>query len=240
MGEVDVEVGRAGAVGVQEAFKIQVQFDGVDIGDAQTIGDDGVGAASAADMVKPAALGIADHVPGNEVVGGETHLVDDVQLFLEAFTGFPVVAVAKAEPFPGKFLEQYPVVFAAGAVKLFVLILTEGHVDGTGVDEATGIGDDRRVSAKSGEDVRLRDEIFICPGNVLRDQFGKQGVPVDRAEEAVKVVIDLVLERNRLADDPFSGGLVDGGTEEAARLHGAGRRSVRCPAGSPGDLDPKG
>src|SRR5580698_7892095 len=123
-------------------------------------------------MIKTAAMGIADHVPGDEIIGSKAHLVNDVKLLYEPFASFFAVAIANAESFAGELLEQYAVVFATGAVQLFVLVLAEFHVDGAGVDKAIGIGDDLRILAKGGEDIRLRDEIFVCGGNVFGGKFG--------------------------------------------------------------------
>ena len=44
--EVDVEVGRVGAVEVEEALEVEIEFNRVDVGDAQQIGDEAVGPAA--------------------------------------------------------------------------------------------------------------------------------------------------------------------------------------------------
>ena len=53
-GEINIEIGRRSPVGIDEAFKIQVEIDRVDIGDLQAIGHHAVCPASPADMVKAA------------------------------------------------------------------------------------------------------------------------------------------------------------------------------------------
>lgn len=55
------------------------------VGDLEAIGDKGVSAAAAADMIEAAALSITDHVPGDEKISGEAHLVDDAQFLIEPF-----------------------------------------------------------------------------------------------------------------------------------------------------------
>ena len=52
-GEVEVEVGRVGPVEVDEPFKIEVQFYGVYVGDAQQVGDEAVGAAAPPNVKVP-------------------------------------------------------------------------------------------------------------------------------------------------------------------------------------------
>ena len=83
--EVDVEVGHGDAFGVEEALEQQVVLDGVQVGDLEGIGHQGAGAGAAPrshwDVV---VLGPLDEIGHDQEVAGETHLVDDSQLQLQA------------------------------------------------------------------------------------------------------------------------------------------------------------
>ncbi len=83
--EIDVEVGHAHALRVEEALEEQVVREGIEVGDPHRVRDQGAGAGAAAgadgDVVL---LGEADEVPDDEEVAGEVHADDDVELGLEA------------------------------------------------------------------------------------------------------------------------------------------------------------
>src|ERR1700761_3400564 len=85
IGKIDIEIGWACPVGIEESFKIELELDGVDVGDLETISHHGIGAAATADMIEAAALGIADHIPGNQEISRKTHLIDDAELFVQSF-----------------------------------------------------------------------------------------------------------------------------------------------------------
>ena len=46
--KVDIKIRRTGPVGVEKAFEVQVELDGIDVSDPQTIGNKGIGAAAPA------------------------------------------------------------------------------------------------------------------------------------------------------------------------------------------------
>lgn len=83
--EVDVEVGRGDAFGIEEALEEQPEADRVDVGDLQAIGDDGASARAAAradgDVLAPRPI---DEVPDDEEVVDETRAGDDAQLVVDA------------------------------------------------------------------------------------------------------------------------------------------------------------
>ncbi len=99
-GEIDVEIGGTGPLGIDETFEIEVQVDGVHIGDPQAVGHNGVGPASPAHMVEAPGHGVADHIPGDQEVGGETQAVDDLQFMFDPPEGLPVVSARNGIPCP--------------------------------------------------------------------------------------------------------------------------------------------
>ena len=79
-GEVDVHVGVGGATLVDEAFEEQLVADGIDAGDAEGVGHDGV-AGAATTLRRDAALaGKAHEVPADEEELGESGALDDLEL----------------------------------------------------------------------------------------------------------------------------------------------------------------
>ena len=88
--DVDVDVGRAVALGRQEALEQQAERHGVDLGDAERVADGAVGGAASAlaeDVVAAAEL---DEVPDDEEVAGEAELLDDVELAVDRVPRVPV------------------------------------------------------------------------------------------------------------------------------------------------------
>jgi hypothetical protein len=148
-------------------------------------------------------LRITDHVPGDEEIGGEAHLVDDTKLFIQLVPGGPVDTIPLPAAVAGEFLEECPVVLTARAIELFVLVFAEVHGDRAGVEQAVSVGDDKGMLSEGGEYLHLGDKIFFVSGDILRLQFGQQGVFVDGPKQAVEVIVGLVLPGHGLADDPF-------------------------------------
>ena len=82
--EVDVEVGHRHALGVQESLEEQAVGDGVEVGDAQRIGDERPRARTAAGPDGHVVLlGPVDEVLDDEEVAREAHRLDDRQLVVE-------------------------------------------------------------------------------------------------------------------------------------------------------------
>ncbi len=65
---------------IDEAFEIQVQLNGIDIGNAHAVGHDGIGTTTPPYVVKAPELAIADDIMGNEEVLAKAHFVDHLQL----------------------------------------------------------------------------------------------------------------------------------------------------------------
>ena len=97
--EVDVEVRRIRAVQVDEPFEVQVELDGVHVRDAQQVGDEAVGPASAPHIKVTAAARVVGDVPVDEEIGQIPLLSDDRQLHFHPLQDvFFVVGVAVGQP----------------------------------------------------------------------------------------------------------------------------------------------
>ena len=81
--DVEVDVGRLGALAREEALEQQAQADRVDGGDAQAVADGGVGGRAAA-LAEDALLAAeADDLPHRQEVAAVVQLVDQGQLLVE-------------------------------------------------------------------------------------------------------------------------------------------------------------
>ena len=83
-GEIDVDVGRALVVLMQESLEEQVVRDGIDTRDAEQVGDDRVRRAAASLSGDAALAGESHDVPGDQEELREMRLLDDVELALQA------------------------------------------------------------------------------------------------------------------------------------------------------------
>src|SRR5690606_12853307 len=108
--EIDVEVGHADALRVQEALEQEVVGERIDLGDPERVGDQRARARAAArpDWNAPV-LRLADEVPDDEEVARVLHTHDHVELALEPFAirgdvhflaGLRELAEAIFEPVP--------------------------------------------------------------------------------------------------------------------------------------------
>ena len=83
--EVHVDIGEGHALGIQEPFEQERVDEGVEVRDAQRIGDEtSGGGASARSDRNVARAGKLDDVPYDEEIAGEPHRADDRQLFTQA------------------------------------------------------------------------------------------------------------------------------------------------------------
>jgi hypothetical protein len=105
-GKINIEIRWGSPVWIQETFKIEIQFNGIHIGDLQTKSYDGIGAASSSHMVKSTILGITDDIPGNEKIGIESHLIDDGEFFVDpGFSDAMILPLSFFQPVISKFLD---------------------------------------------------------------------------------------------------------------------------------------
>ena len=83
--QVDVDIREIAAVRMEEALKAKLMANRVDLGDPESIGDDGSSARSATGTGDAEASGFIDDLPDDEKVRDETHFVDDLQLAGQTF-----------------------------------------------------------------------------------------------------------------------------------------------------------
>ena len=92
--EVHVNVGKAHAVGIQEALERQVIADGIHVGDAERIGDQAARGGSARHTAHAVAAGVVGVVPDDQEVRDEPLGAENaefiVQLLLEGVTDCPI------------------------------------------------------------------------------------------------------------------------------------------------------
>src|SRR5690606_18048686 len=75
-GPVNIKIRRAFAVQVQKALKIQVQFQGADIGNTQAVRYNTIGSTATSDMQESHRIAVTDNVPSNQEVTAELQLVN--------------------------------------------------------------------------------------------------------------------------------------------------------------------
>jgi hypothetical protein len=83
VGKVDVDVGRLGPFLAEEALEKELHLHRVDRGDAEAVADDGVGCGAAPLAEDPGAPCVADDVPDDEEVAGESEASDEVEFVVD-------------------------------------------------------------------------------------------------------------------------------------------------------------
>ncbi len=112
--KVNVKVGRRAAVRINKALEVEIKGNGVDFGNAQAIGNQGICSAAAPNVVEAPHLRIADNIVGNEEVRGKVHLANHLYFPLKALVNFLArIFVALFKAIAGQFFEQQQVVFLA-------------------------------------------------------------------------------------------------------------------------------
>ena len=76
--KINVKVGRRGAFGVQETLEIQIQFDGINIGNAEAIGHHAVGPAATPDKIKPFFFCKTDQIVGDQIICAEAFKFNNI------------------------------------------------------------------------------------------------------------------------------------------------------------------
>ena len=123
-GEVDVEVGRTGAVRIDEALEVEVELERVDVRDVHAVRHDGVGARAAPDVVVAHRARVADDVPGDEEVAPEALLLDDGEFAFESLVGSLMLgAVALAATRFGEFAHERHIPFSRLGESLLIELL---------------------------------------------------------------------------------------------------------------------
>src|SRR5208283_3183267 len=83
--EVNINVGQADALRIQEALEQQLMLQRIDIGDAERVGDERPGSRSTARAHRNVSLfGVADEIPHDEKIAGKLHLPNYVDLARQA------------------------------------------------------------------------------------------------------------------------------------------------------------
>jgi hypothetical protein len=81
--EIDVEVGRRNALGVEKALEEELETERVEVGDAQQVGGDAAGARAAPRANRDAVLlGPVDEIPDDQEIIGVAGLLDDGELVI--------------------------------------------------------------------------------------------------------------------------------------------------------------
>ena len=186
VGEVDVEVGHAHPLGVEEALEEQIVLHGVDAGDAQRVGHEAAGAGAAPRPHGDALpAGKADIVPDNEEVPAVSHLVDDAQLVVEPLLqGLIDAVVPTAHPLIGQMREVLD-----GSRELLrhreggQLHLTELELEVALVGDGHGALDGPGQIFE--ELVHLRRGLHVQPGGVAHPGFVREVLTRLNADQGV-------------------------------------------------------
>ena len=119
LAEVDVDVGRLGAIGVEKPLEQQVVLDRADIAEVQDVADQGAACRPARRRRDAALASVADEVPDDQEIGGEAHPVDHAQLVVQPLLGRGRrwIAVALAQASLAEFLQVLFRTFLLGCLK---------------------------------------------------------------------------------------------------------------------------
>ena len=95
--EIDVDIGHADALGIEEALEQQAVLQRVDIGDRHGVADQAAGGRTAAradgDVLR---FGVADEVPDDQEVARELHLLDHLDFAIQALGVFGEIVLEHA------------------------------------------------------------------------------------------------------------------------------------------------
>ena len=95
--EVDVDIGHADALRIEEALEQQAVLQRIDIGDLHGVADQAAGGRSAARTHRNALrFGVADEVPDDQEVARELHLLDHPDLAIQALGVFGEIVLQAA------------------------------------------------------------------------------------------------------------------------------------------------
>ncbi|MNX91879.1 hypothetical protein D3C86_1239960 [compost metagenome] len=151
--EIQVDVGQALALGVQEALEAQVVRDRADLGHAQEIQDQAARRATARNVGNPRRLGEAHQIPGHEEVIGEAHRHDDRQLLFHPSLRIGTKRRGRIAPCEALRAEAPKHGFAR-------LVLCTPREDGQAI-----LPEDRRIGASLGDRAHARQCLgHLAPG----------------------------------------------------------------------------
>ena len=189
--EVHVDVGHRHPVRVQESLEQQVVADGVQVGDTQGVGHRAPGGGAPARPHPDAALAsVADQVPGDEEVGGEPHVVDDVQ-----FVGQPLqhpvrhrIAPALHRPLHGQVLQVGPVAVEPlrhREVGQLGLAELDGHVGPLGHQQRVVAGRGHLVVGEQVPHLRRRLQVVLVAVELEAALVGQQRAGLHAQQDVV-------------------------------------------------------
>ena len=144
LAEVDIDVGRGDALGVEETLEEEAELERADVGDAHRVGGERTGGGAPAgadgDVIVSCPL---DEIRGDEEVGGEAEGVDGIDLISQALGDFWGVRLFLAVAFHEAVLADFhQVIFARRAIgggELWVFLGGGGvELDG----DVAALGDD--------------------------------------------------------------------------------------------------
>src|SRR5690606_758180 len=114
--EIGIDIGHRLPVWIQETLEQEVVFDGVDIGDSDTVGNHRAGGrtTSGPDKDTEVSSGL-DKVGRNQKVAGKTHGLDRKQFEIDPFLHFREnVGIAPLGTQIGQVLQVFPLIFLIG------------------------------------------------------------------------------------------------------------------------------
>ena len=206
--EIDVEVRGVGAVEVDEALEVEVEFDGVDVGDAQQVRHQAVGPAAPSDVEVPLASRVAGDVPIDEEVRQVALLSNQPDFMLHPVEHSRVVVRISV----GQTLraqrphERLVLVFRC---RVGVRVVVQPAFRGRGQGHVASRHQRLRPRHQPGHlgkrvpQFRRPPQAIARVAAVGRVQAAQQRVVVDRPEQAVGVPIALAREGGRgLGDQP--------------------------------------
>ena len=200
--EVDVEVGRVGAVEVEEALEVEVQLNRVDVGDAQQVGDEAVGPAAPPHMEIAPTARVARDVPIDQEIREKALLADQADLVFHSFQhGVFVVGIAVGQTLCTQRPHQCLVTIFALCVRVGVVVqaplgwLRQRHR--TAGQEVFGpCHQFRHLGVGFAEFVR-RPETVPRVATVLGIEAAQERVEVDGPQQPVRVPVPFASERCR-------------------------------------------
>ena len=203
-GEVDIEIRWRAAVGIDESFEVEVEFERIYVGDAQVVRYDGVGPTTPPHVVVARRGGIADDVPGDEEVSTKAHFLDDLQFLLGAFCGlFVACAVPALAARNGEFGEQVHIVFDIAGEGESVVLDAAVHSGVAGGEQALGILQDDGIPFVELVDLTRPSEVFSLAGAVFGFESTEHDVEVDAAQQLVGLKSIFIAKGNGSKDDEF-------------------------------------
>ena len=186
--EINIDVGRLGALLAQEPFEQQLELDGIHRRDAEAVADGAVGGRTAPLAEDPVAVREAHDVPDDQEVAGEPELGDEREFMLQL-----LVVPRRASPSP-------PLLGAALDEPREIFVLAHARRQGevrqarleVGQPERAPLGDDERlpdahvVVLPAAAHLRVPLEVPLAVGTQARPH-GLERLPVaQRAEHVVR------------------------------------------------------